>query len=100
MAWFGSWSLKISFRLHRSNTATIAAAAISPHAAPTSRVPAANCHCVAAAPCSRIVAAFTPQRWLFPCLPPSYVAQNSQFGGAFPHCRRSFRRQFSQLRQI
>jgi hypothetical protein len=55
--WLGSWSLKIAFRPYRSDTATIVAA-VSPLAAPFSRVPAVNCLYAAAAPCSRIVAVF------------------------------------------
>jgi hypothetical protein len=42
VAFFGSWHLKIGFSLPRHDTAAVA---ISPLAAPTSRVSAANCLC-------------------------------------------------------
>jgi hypothetical protein len=52
----------------------------------------------AAAATSLIVAAFTPQRWLFPCLLPHFMAQNSQFGGASRVCRHAIRRQIRHFR--
>src|SRR5688500_15149965 len=53
-----------------------------------------------AAPSSRVVAAFTPLRWLLSCLLPLVMAQNSHFGGASRACRHSFRRQVGEFSPI
>jgi hypothetical protein len=62
--------------------------------------PPGNANYAAAAPTSALVAALTPLRWLLPCFPPLFVAGNSHYGGGSLASRRSFRRQFSQLRQF
>jgi hypothetical protein len=62
--------------------------------------PPDNAHCAAAAPASRVVAAFTPLRWLFPCLLPLVVAQKSQIGGCSRLCRRTIRQQIGEFLPI
>jgi hypothetical protein len=62
--------------------------------------PPCNADFAAAAPRSLIVAAFVPIRWLFLCLPPLVVAQNSHIGGASRLCRRALRRQVGESSPI
>jgi hypothetical protein len=50
-----------------------------------------------AASSSLIVAAFAPQRWLLPCLPPIFVARNSHRSATFPYSRRLLRRQSGEF---
>jgi hypothetical protein len=48
------------------------------YAAANSLVVAVIAHCAAAAPSSRVVAAFVPQRRLFPCLLPHFCATSHE----------------------